>query len=150
MTVRETLLQHIDGYLNAAPAAASDVEQIGPFRLFFRRDIPMPELCYARPTGPLTGDLGASIAQVRAAFAARGLACRWEFLADLAPDLPALLVQHGFPAPLPRPLMVVTRDTYRPAIVDGAEIRRVEKGESLAVSHVLNAAFSEHQSGEAP
>src|SRR5689334_6416083 len=107
MNSRQALLQRIDTYLNAAPRAASDIEQIGPFTLFFRRDPPMPELCYARPTAPLSGDHREEIAAIRAAFARRGLPCRWEFLVDLFPDLPTTLIQNGFPEPMPRPLMVV-------------------------------------------
>jgi ribosomal protein S18 acetylase RimI-like enzyme len=143
MDTAQGLLRRIDDYLNAAPGKACDVETVGPFTLFFRRDSAMPELSYARPTASLEGDLSDAIAGVRAAFAARERVCRWEFVADLVPDFPATLVQHGFPEPIPRPLMVVTRETFRPEQSDIAEIRPIRKEESRAIDRVLQAAFAE-------
>jgi ribosomal protein S18 acetylase RimI-like enzyme len=141
MDSRETLLRRIDAYLNAVPRAACDVETVGPFTLFFRRDSTLPEISYARPTAPLEGDLSAEIGQVRAAFTARGRVCRWEFLAELAPTLPAMLVQNGFPEPIPRPLMVVTRETFRPESSAVAEIRPIERMEGRAVGQALSEAY---------
>jgi ribosomal protein S18 acetylase RimI-like enzyme len=132
MPSREALLQRIDTYLNTIPRAACDIEQVEPFTLFFRRDSVLPELSYARPTARLSGDLKAEIAAVRAAFAARSRVCRWEFLADLFPTLPESLMQSGFPEPLPRPLMVVTRAT---------KVRRIGADETRVVSRVLQEAF---------
>lgn len=141
MDSRETLLRRIDAYLNAVPRPACDVETVGPFTLFFRRDSTMPEISYARPTSPLEGDLNAEISGVRAAFASRGRVCRWEFLTELFPDLPERLVQNGFPEPIPRPLMVVTRETFRPEYSTIVEIRPIEKTEGGAVGRVLGEAF---------
>lgn len=142
MHSKEALLQQIDRYLNTVPRPACDVEEIGPFTLFFRRDSPMPELSYARPTAPSPSGLREHIAEIRAAFAARNRVCRWEFLADLSPEFPKLLVQQGFPDPIPRPLMVVTRETFQPEISAVAEIRQVVKGETHAVNRVLQQAFN--------
>ena len=144
MDSRQALLRQIDDYLNAVPRAVSDVETIGPFTLFFRRDSPMPEINYARPTASLSGDWREEISQVRKAFAVRGLVCRWEFLADLFPEFPAILLQNGFPNPIPRPLMVVTRETFRPETSAIAEIRRIRLEETRAVSHVVHEAFREY------
>ncbi|HZT42587.1 MAG TPA: GNAT family N-acetyltransferase [Chthonomonadaceae bacterium] len=144
MHSRQALLSQIDDYLNAAPRAFSDVETIGPFTLFFRRDSPMPEINYARPTAPLSGDPREAISRVRTAFAARDLVCRWEFLADLFPTFPALLQQNGFPEPIPRPLMVVTRQTFRSETSAIAEIRRINLEETRAVSDVVHEAFREY------
>jgi ribosomal protein S18 acetylase RimI-like enzyme len=141
MADRQALLRRIDNYLNVAPRQASDIEQIGPFTLYFRRNSPIPELSYARPTAPLSGDLDELIAGVRAAFARRESLCRWEFLSDLFPELPATLVQNGFPEPLPRPLMVVTRETFQPESGRIAEVRPVRIEETRAVSRVLDEAF---------
>lgn len=141
MTNRQELLHKIETYLDAAPRAACDVEQLGPFTLFFRRDSPLLELSYARPCVPLPALESGDIEQVRAAFAKRGRTCRWEFLADLVPQFPDLLVQHGFPPPLPRPLMVVTQEMFRPERSDIAEIRPIRREETRAIGRVLFAAF---------
>lgn len=141
MSSREALLQRIDAYLNAAPRAACDVEQVGPFTLFFRHASPMPALNYARPSALLMGDLREDIDHVRAAFARRGLVCRWEFLADLVQDFRGILIQNGFPEPIPRPLMVVTRETFRPESSAVAEIRPIGMEETRPVDRVLHEAF---------
>ena len=144
MDSRQALLRQIDAYLNAVPRAVSDVEEIGPFTLFFRRDSPMPEINYARPTAPLSGDLCEEISRVRRAFAARSLPCRWEFLADLFPEFPDLLMQNGFPEPIPRPLMVVTLKTFRPETSAIAEIRPIGREETRAVGRAVHEAFREY------
>ena len=145
MDPREALLRRIDDYLNAMPRPACDVEQVGPFTLFFRRDSSLPEISYARPTAPLSGDLRAEIAEVRAAFRRRSRVCRWEFLADLAPVLPAWLRENGFPEPQPRPLMVVTPATFRPETRPDVEIRRIRREETTAVNRMLMEAFGAEQ-----
>ena len=141
MTDRQALLQNIDSYLDAAPRTACDVERLGPFTLFFRRDSAMLELSYARPAVPLPTLEAEDIDQIRAAFAKRGRTCRWEFLADLVPQFPELLVQHGFPPPIPRPLMVVTKETFRPERSVIADIRPIRREETRAVGRVLFEAF---------
>lgn len=135
------LLSQIDGYLDAAPAQACDVERIGPFRLFFRRDSDMPEISYARPVrGEREGTLD-EIAAARAAFVARGRRPRWEYLEELNPELGALLTQAGFPAPTPRPLQVVTKERFRPERSPLAEVRPITLEEAQATDAVLAAAY---------
>jgi ribosomal protein S18 acetylase RimI-like enzyme len=143
MLSEQTLLRHIDHYLNMIPCASCDVETVGSFTLFFRRNSTMPEITYARPTAPLGSDSLAEIALVRKAFKERERVCRWEFIADLFPDFAARLVQAGFPEPISRPLMVVTRETFRPEIREVAEIRPITRTETRLISRVLGAAFGE-------
>ncbi len=148
MNAFPALLTQINAYLDAAPASASEVETAGPFRLYFRRDTAMPELSYARPQGTLSGDLSSPIAEVRAAFARRGRVCRWEFLKELSPGFAETLEQNGFPPSMPRPLMVVTPDTFTPdtftpASAPNAEIRKAHSGESREIGRAVGRAFSE-------
>lgn len=149
MDSRQTLLRRIDTYLNTIPVRTSDVEYIGPFTLFFRRDSTIPEITYARPSAPLTGGIQEHLAGVRAAFARHGRVCRWEFLADLFPDFPKLLVQNGFSPPIARPLMVVTPAAFRPEHSARADIRKIDASETRAVSQMLGMAFGGNE-GEMP
>src|SRR5262245_58866338 len=136
------LLQHIDRYLNTVPRAASDVVDVGPFLLFFRRETDCPYITYARPAAPLVGDLSVAIAEVRAAFEGRGRRCRWEWVAELSPELAPSLVAAGFPEPEPRPLMVVTRESYRPLAVPGVQMRVARPGDDLAaIERVQHRGF---------
>ncbi|MBB6053056.1 GNAT family N-acetyltransferase [Armatimonas rosea] len=136
-----SLLALIDDYLDAAPAQACDVERIGPFRLFFRRDSEMPEISYARPVrGERAGTLE-EIAAVRAAFLARGRRPRWEYLEELNPELGALLVQAGIPAPTRRPLQVVTAERFHPESSTLAQVRYITPDEAPATDAVLATAF---------
>ena len=135
------LLTLINDYLDAAPAEACDVERVGPYRLFFRRDSDMPEISYARPVrGEREGTLD-EIAAMRAAFVARGRRPRWEYLAELNPELADTLVQAGFPAPTPRPLQVVTVESFRPEASVLAEVRPITLVEAQPTDAVLAAAY---------
>ncbi len=135
------LLAQIDDYLNAAPAEACDVERVGPFRLFFRRDSDMPEISYARPVrGEREGTLE-EIAAMRAAFVARGRRPRWEYLEELNPELAEKLVNAGFPVPTPRPLQVVTPESFHPECSSIAEVRPITLVEAQPVDAVLAAAY---------
>ncbi|WP_309712724.1 GNAT family N-acetyltransferase [Armatimonas sp.] len=135
------LLNSIDDYLAAAPARACDVERIGPYQLYFRRDSDMPEISYARPVrGEREGTLE-EIMAMRAAFVARGRRSRWEYLEELNPKLAAQLIAAGFPAPTPRPLQVVTRESFRPETSALAEVRPISLDEVQPTDAMLAAAF---------
>ena len=135
------MLTLIKDYLDAAPAQACEVEQVGPYRLYFRRDSDMPELSYARPVrGEREGTLE-EIAAVRAAFVARGRRPRWEYLEELNPQLAERLVTAGFPAPVPRPLQVVTLESFRPEASALAEVRPITLAETQPVDAVLTEAY---------
>src|SRR5438270_12515972 len=105
-------VKQIDQYLNTVPRGACDTREVGPFTLFFRRTSDMPFLSYARPTRPLSGDLGRPIEEVREAFHAKNRVPRWEWIAELAPGLAEPLVAAGLPKPELRPLMVGTPASY--------------------------------------
>ena len=135
------LLAQLDDYLDAAPARGCDVERIGPYRLYFRRDSDMPEISYARPVrGQREGTLDEIVA-VRAAFVARRRRPRWEYLEELNPELAAQLIAAGFPAPTPRPLQVVTAESFRPETSALAEIRPITLEEAAPTDAMLAAAF---------
>ena len=135
------LLTLINDYLDAAPAQTCDVERIGPYLLYFRRDSDMPEISYARPVyGEREGTLE-EIAAVRAAFVAHSRRPRWEYLEELNPELAEKLVDAGFPVPTPRPLQVVTAERFHPERSTVAEIRPITLDEAQATDAVLAAAF---------
>ena len=150
MDSAEPLLRQIDAYLNAAPAAASDLAQIGPFTIFFRRDSEMPELTYARPTALLTAGAADDIRRVRDACTERGRASRWEFLPGLFPELAPLLAAAGFPEPAVRPLMAVAVDDFRKEALADVAIRRLGSGETAPFSRVLAEAFGMESEGDGP
>jgi ribosomal protein S18 acetylase RimI-like enzyme len=101
----------------------------------------MPEISYARPADHGAAVQDSDVAAVRAAFAQRKRRCRWEFIQDLTPDLPAILERNGFPACIPRPLMVVTPESFRQEQTEAAEIRPIERDEAVALGRMLAAAF---------
>jgi len=144
------LLRRIDRYLNAAPAAASEVVALDPFLLFFNRESDMPMMSYARPAGPLAGDWPALIPAVRAAFRERERVCRWEFVADLYPELAPELEAQGFPLPDEYPLMVVTPERFRPEPAQEVEIRALGPADDLAaLARALHGAFTEDEECDA-
>lgn len=113
-----------------------------PFTMFFRRTSDMPFLSYARPTGPLKGNLGKVIEEVKQAFHARKRVPRWEWIAELAPELEAALVSAGLPEVERRPLMVVTPERFKPVTTDCAEIRLLTPNDDLmALSRTMMKAF---------
>lgn len=141
MTKSYALLSQLDDYLDAAPARASVVERVGPYRLYLRRDSLQPELTYARPIrGERPGTLD-EISAVTAAFRAHGRSPRWEYLEELNPELAALLVAGGFPPPTPRPLQVVTAESFRQETTTIASIRRITQEETQATDALLASVF---------
>lgn len=145
------LLEKIDRYLNTVPRAASDVVDVAPFLLFFRRDTDCPYITYARPAAPLAGDLSPAIREVRAAFAGRGRVCRWEWVADLFPELAPALVAAGFPGPERRPLMVVTRASFRPLAPPGVAMRVAGPEDDLAaIERVQQRGFGMEDAAPGP
>jgi predicted N-acetyltransferase YhbS len=134
-----SLLAQLDGYLDEAPRGSCDVETIGPFHLFFHRLSDHPFLSYARPAGPLEGDLTPAIDLVRRRFEERGRRCRWEFLEERAPGLAQALVAAGFPEPVRYPLMMLSPSELRREEVPGLVVRRVRQDDDLRALRQLTA-----------
>ena len=143
MNINTPLLKKIDQYLNAVPRPNCDVVEVPPFTIFFRRDSEMTEITYARPTSPLVGELTKAFTEVKAEFAKRKRTCRWEFIEDLFPTLPALLLKHGFAEPITRPLLAVTRDTFICESNSDIEIIKIGKAEASVVDKVVGASFGD-------
>lgn len=60
---------------------------------------------------------------------------------ELNPELAALLIAAGFPAPTPRPLQVVTAESFRPETSTLAEVRLITWEEAPPTDAMLAAAF---------
>lgn len=135
----ESLLAQLDAYLDQAPRGGCDVEAVGPFHLFFHRLSDHPFMSYARPAGPLEGDLTPAIALVRRRFEERGRRCRWEFLEERTPGLGPALVGAGFPEPVRYPLMMLAAADLRREEVPGLLVRRVRQDDDLRVLRQLTA-----------
>ena len=137
----DSLLLRIDRYLDAAPRSVALIQECGPFTAFVRTDIDIPQLSYARPTHPYPQFTRGDIESVREFYQSQGRLCRWEFLQELAPDLPAALAAAGFSQPTPLPLMVVTPQTFSPATACHAEVRSLTEDDAQAVSRALHLAY---------
>lgn len=126
------LLQRIDRYLNRVPLIHCDALDLPPFTLFLSRRAAQGYPSYARPTAPLPVALDPILNQVHARFAERELEPRWEFIAELAPDLLPRLEAAGFTGIRPTPLMAVTPDSFRPEAHPEIETRWIGPGGDLA------------------
>lgn len=140
------LLASIDAYLDAVPRGGCDVETIGPFTCFFHRVADHPFLSYARPAGPLEGDLGLAIAEVRRRFASLGRRCRFELVEQLAPALVPALAAAGVAEIVRYPLMVVTASELRREEVPGVVVRHLREDDDLQrIAGIGARAFGEEE-----
>ena len=98
---------------------------VPPFTLFFHATDPLTFFNYAIPEASACpfGDLTASLARLRAEFAARHRVARFEFVEACAPDLATALEAHGFILENRAQIMVCARGSERAAPdVAGLEI----------------------------
>jgi GNAT superfamily N-acetyltransferase len=92
-----------------------EAQPVPPFTAFFHpRDL-LIYLNYAIPDEPAGGDLGASIAALRAAYRARGRRTRLEFIEEFAPALAPSLRVAGLTEEARQPLMGCSPESWRAA-----------------------------------
>ena len=108
-----------------------------PFTLFFHATDPLPFFNYAIPEASFAQaapfeNLAASLARLRAEFAARRRVPRFEFVEACAPDLSAALETHGFILENRAQLMVCPRGSERVApAVAGLDVEALDARTSL-------------------
>lgn len=107
-------VDQLQSYLRRAIAPIRHVVDIPPWTLFFSPNSAQPYYNYAIPSQPIDGDLGETLAELRATFAARARQPRFEFIEEYAPELPAALRAHGFHEESRLQLMLCTPATYQP------------------------------------
>ncbi len=122
-------VEHIQEYLRASARSQYHTVAVPPFTLFFHPSDDAIYFNYAIPEEAPGGDFGEPLAELRAAFAARGRRSRFEFIAEAAPGLDAILRANGFVEDARLHLMVCTPATLRPSPeVPGLEITALEPG----------------------
>ena len=122
-------VERIQAYLRASARSQYHTVAIPPFTLFFHPSDDAVYFNYAIPDESPGCDLRAPLAGLRAAFAARGRRPRFEFIAEAAPGLDAILQANGFVEDARLHLMVCTPTTLRPAPdVPGLHITALEPG----------------------
>ena len=105
----------IQRYLRESARLQYQTVIIPPFAVFFHASNPAIYFNYAIPEEVPAGDLHASLAGLRAAFAARRRRPRFEFIAEFAPGLDTVLQANGFEEDARLQLMICTPDRLRPA-----------------------------------
>src|SRR5450759_580278 len=114
------LLGRIQAQMRAVAHRQYEAFCAPPFTLFFHATDPLPFFNYAIPDAPFAhaapfANLAASLARLRAEFAARRRVPRFEFVEACAPDLSAALETHGFILENRAQLMVCPRGSERVA-----------------------------------
>lgn len=129
--------------MRRAAALTHQTVALPPFVLYFDAHDPLRFFNYARPVAPIglasarpraAAPRWAEVfAALRAAFEARHRLPRFEFVAEFAPGLPAVLQAGGFVEESRNPLLVCTAETLQPAAaVPGLEITTLTADSPIA------------------
>jgi ribosomal protein S18 acetylase RimI-like enzyme len=129
----------------AVAAALREVVRVGPFQAMLDPHTPMTWVNYAVPLAPLppASELDEALTALRRAFDERWRTIRFEFTAELWPDLPAALERAGLELEMSHPVMTCTPAEFRPYRAPGVQVRRLTRettSEELAT--YLEAAAS--------
>lgn len=135
-------LERVQRALIAALARDREVVRAGVLVAGIHLRSEHPMLSFAAPERPLAGDVSAGLAEIEAAFAARGRPARFEWVAALAPQLEEILVGRGYAIEGRHPLMAVAAaDVVGVPVPAGFVLDpHGDAAESLAVA---NEAFGE-------
>jgi GNAT superfamily N-acetyltransferase len=112
-----TLLERLQSSMRRVAAERYEAVPVPPFTAFFHPFDSLVYLNYAIPDGPLEGDLGDALRQLRAGFRDRGRVPRFEYVADLFPSLADTLLRQGFQQEAEARLMTCTRESLIPTPV---------------------------------
>lgn len=107
-------IERIQAQLRAAVRLSHDAVAIPPFTCFFNPDSDATFANYAIPDAPVGAGVEAALRDVAQQFQARQRRPRFEYLEAYAPDLAALLEQHGYHCEMRSLLMVCTSVTLTP------------------------------------
>jgi len=111
----------LQAYVRATAAKGRETEQHGPFLATFSRNTAHPFLNYAIPDDGAE-PTAADVAALAAAYEARGLAPRLEYLASLAPAVEPALLDAGFTVE-GRLALMTAGPPREAALPDGIELR---------------------------
>jgi len=126
--------ERVEAYLRQSVALTREVEEIGPFVLFFDLHDALRFFNYAKPSHPFLPGEDApetydALSHVIVAFAARGRLPRFEFLEEYAPGLSAILQRAGFQEEARQSFMVCEAKDFRPVnSPPGVEVRLLTTG----------------------
>jgi GNAT superfamily N-acetyltransferase len=109
----------LEAYLRQMAALSHEVEEIGPFLLFFDPNDALRFFNYAKPARPfLSGEdpqgLGNALERLVAAFRERERLPRFEFVEEYAPGLPDILRSAGFVEEARQAFMMCGATAFRP------------------------------------
>ena len=105
----------IQSQLRASASLNYESIPVPPFTCFINPDQPTTWNNYAIPDGSIHGDVDSALIQLKMVFAKNERVPRFEYLADYAPDLAAILEQHGYQLEVPTELLICTQNTQKPA-----------------------------------
>jgi GNAT superfamily N-acetyltransferase len=115
-------VNRLQSYLRSVAEQEREAVATPPFTIFFHPrnqatyfNYAIPDHDPGQPIGTAEQHLGAPLARLRAAFAARRLRPRFEFIKEFAPKLAPALRSSGFAEESRLHLMVCTRATFRAA-----------------------------------
>lgn len=107
-------IERIQAQLRAAVRLSHDAVTVPPFTCFFNPDSDATFANYAIPDAPAGAGVESALRDVAELFQARQRRPRFEYLEAYAPDLAALLEQHGYQCEMRSLLMVCTPATLTP------------------------------------
>lgn len=112
-------IEELQAYLRHAIRPLRDVVEVPPFTIYFSSNSDQTYYNYAIPNFPVGGnrvDINVALNELRAVFASRARQPRFEFVAEYAPELPAVLQAHGFYEETRLQLMLCTPASFMPPV----------------------------------
>jgi ribosomal protein S18 acetylase RimI-like enzyme len=149
----------IQAYFRAIARLYAEAIAVPPFTLFLHATDQSDMATFAIPNGPVGGDLCASLEQIKSICAARARKVHIRFLKAYAPELASALQSCGYEEAESWPILVCTRESYRPAaLVAGLEMVTISRESSLeevkegldanALGYDLKAALATNDQAE--
>ncbi len=105
----------LEAYMRRVAAVQYQSLTIGPFELYFHPNNSLRFFNYAKPLGPVSGDLRADLAALRTAYVKRDRLPRFEYIEEFAPDLATALEAAGFEREEKQSLMLCEKDEFQSA-----------------------------------
>ncbi len=134
------LLRRIQASQIAAASRGRDVTETGAFVVMLSPNTDLIWLNYAVPT---SNDFSAaSIESLKKAFEPLKRVPRLEFLETLWPDLSGALEENGFELQVRLPLMLCTKATFLPVILDNFDVQNLGEDSDIgSYLRVMHASF---------